>query len=87
MSGPSPDYMPLEVQTLWAGPQAAAYIRYTLATWKPYRPFWNYEDGCIYKGALDLHAATGLRSFFDFVYREVSSRVAFDGTIRGFDAA
>lgn len=86
MSGPSPAYTPLEVQTLWAGAQAAPFIRYTLAMWKPYRPFWNYEDGCIYKGALDLHAATGLRSLFDFVYREVSARVAFDGAIRGFDA-
>ena len=86
MSGPSPAYSPLEEQTFWAGAQAAAFVRYTLATWKPYRPFWNYEDGCIYKGALDLHAATGLRSFFDFAYREVSARVAFDGTIRGFDA-
>ncbi|MDZ4867462.1 MAG: glycoside hydrolase family 88 protein [Alphaproteobacteria bacterium] len=85
MTGPSAAYVPLEVQTSWAGVQAAPYIRYTLATWKPYRPFWNYEDGCIYKGALDLYAATGLRSFFDFVYREVSARVAFDGAIRGFD--
>ena len=85
MTAASPAYVPLEAQTSWAGAQAASYIRYTVATWKPYRPFWNYEDGCIFKGALDLHAATGLRSFFDFVYREVSARVAFDGAIRGFD--
>lgn len=86
MSAPSPAYAPLEEQTSWAGAQAAPFIRYMLATWQPYRPFWNYEDGCVYKGALDLHVATGLRFFFDFVYREVSARVAFDGTIRGFDA-
>jgi unsaturated rhamnogalacturonyl hydrolase len=86
MSAPSPAYMSLDAQTRWAGAQAAPFIRHTLATWQPYRPFWNYEDGCIYKGALDLHAATGFRSFFDFVYREVSARVGFDGAIRGFEA-
>jgi unsaturated rhamnogalacturonyl hydrolase len=86
MSAPSLSYTPLEAQTRWAGANTAPYILHTLATWKPYRPFWNYEDGCIYKGALDLHAATGLRLFFDFVYREASVRVGFDGSIRGFDA-
>jgi unsaturated rhamnogalacturonyl hydrolase len=86
MSAPAPTYAPLDVQTRWAGAHAAHFVRHVLTTWKPYRPFWNYEDGCIYKGALDLHAATGLRSFFDFVYREVSARVGFDGAIRGFDA-
>lgn len=85
MTAPSPAYRALEEQADWAGAQVAPFIRRTLATWRPYRPFWNYEDGCIYKGALDLHAATGLRFFFDFVYREVSARVAFDGAIRGFD--
>jgi len=86
MSAPAPTYTPLEAQTRWAGVNAASFVRHTLATWTPYRPFWNYEDGCIYKGALDLHAATRLRPFFDFVYREVSARVGLDGTIRGFDA-
>jgi unsaturated rhamnogalacturonyl hydrolase len=86
MSAPLP-YRSLDEQVAFAGPHAAAFVRRALATWQPYRPFWNYEDGCIYKGALDLHAATGLRFFFDFVYREVSGRVANDGAIRGFKAS
>jgi unsaturated rhamnogalacturonyl hydrolase len=80
-------YRSLDEQIAFAGPNATAFVQRTLATWQPYRPFWNYEDGCIYKGALDLHAATGLRFFFDFVYREVSARVDSDGAIRGFSAA
>jgi unsaturated rhamnogalacturonyl hydrolase len=57
-----------------------------LARWKPYRPFWNYEDGCAYKGALDLSAATREKRYFDFAYRAISERTANDGTLTGFDA-
>ena len=58
-----------------------------LASWKPYRPFWNYEDGCVYKGALDLAAATYARAYFDFAYRAISERTASDGALTGFDPA
>jgi unsaturated rhamnogalacturonyl hydrolase len=66
-------------------PQVPRFVARYLAQWQPYRPFWNYEDGCIYKGCLDLAAATGERSFNEFVLREVSVRVAPDGAIQGFD--
>lgn len=56
-----------------------------LASWKPYRPFWNYEDGCVYKGALDLGAATYATRYFDFAYHAISARTANDGTLTGFD--
>ncbi len=68
------------------GSQFAPFITHYLAQWQPYRPFWNYEDGCIYKGCLDLAAATGESRFRDFVLREVSARVAPDGALRGYDA-
>jgi unsaturated rhamnogalacturonyl hydrolase len=67
------------------GPHVAPFIAHYLAHWKPYRPFWNYEDGCIYKGCLDLAAASGERRFGDFVLNAVSARVAADGTIQGYD--
>jgi unsaturated rhamnogalacturonyl hydrolase len=57
-----------------------------LASWKPYRPFWNYEDGCVYKGALDLAAATQATHYFEFAYRAISERTASNGTLTGFDA-
>ena len=84
LSPTSPDYRSLEQQTAFAGPQVAPFVVRYLSLWQPYRPFWNYEDGCIYKGALDLFAATKLRFFLDFVYREVSMRVAADGAIKNF---
>jgi unsaturated rhamnogalacturonyl hydrolase len=68
------------------GPRVPRFITRYLTQWKPYRPFWNYEDGCIYKGCLDLATASGESRFEEFVLREVSTRVAPDGTIQGFDA-
>ena len=65
MSEPSTDYRSLEQQTAWAGAQIAPFVTRYLNVWRPYRPFWNYEDGCIYKGALDLYAATNLRCFLE----------------------
>jgi len=67
------------------GSQFAPFITHYFAQWRPYRPFWNYEDGCIFKGCLDLAAATGERRFRDFVLREVSARVAADGALQGYD--
>ena len=67
------------------GSQFAPFITHYLAQWRAYRPFWNYEDGCIYKGCLDLAAATGESRFHEFVQREVSARVAPDGALRGYD--
>jgi len=67
------------------GSQFAPFITHYLAQWRPYRPFWNYEDGCIFKGCLELAAATGESRFRDFVLRAVSVRVAADGALQGYD--
>jgi unsaturated rhamnogalacturonyl hydrolase len=77
--------MRADAQLARFGEQVAPFVARYLAQWRPYRPFWNYEDGCIYKGCLDLAAATGDSGFSDFVVRAVSERVAPDGTITGFD--
>jgi unsaturated rhamnogalacturonyl hydrolase len=77
--------MPADTRLDRFGPQVNAFIAQYLAQWQPYRPFWNYEDGCIYKGCLDLTAATGENSFGEFVQRAVSARIAADGTIQGYD--
>src|SRR6185503_11834960 len=68
----------------WAGSQVAPFVAHYLKIWQPYRPHWNYEDGCIYKGVLDLHAVTGDVQLFDFVYRAISERISTDGAITGF---
>jgi unsaturated rhamnogalacturonyl hydrolase len=65
--------------------RALHFIDLYLRTWQPYRPFWNYEDGCIYKGLLDLADVTGRREYFEFVLREAGARVSPDGEITGFN--
>jgi unsaturated rhamnogalacturonyl hydrolase len=67
------------------GAQIEPFIASYLASWQPYRPYWNYEDGCIYKGCLDVARAFSDPSPAEFVYREVAARVAPDGAIRGYD--
>ncbi len=65
------------------GAQIAPFVEARVRLWQPYRPHWNYEDGCIFKGCLAL--ANEARFLADFVAREVSSRVGADGAIEGFD--
>ncbi len=80
-----PAYRPFAAQAAPFGTDLAALVERAIATWQSYKAAWNYEDGCVWKGALDLADATGLRFFSDFVYREVSLRIDADGCIRGFE--
>jgi unsaturated rhamnogalacturonyl hydrolase len=75
----------LETQLEPLGAQIAPFIQARVRDWQPYRPHWNYEDGCIFKGCLDLAAASGEQLLAQFVHREVSARVAASGAIAGFD--
>lgn len=67
------------------GSQVAPFVHAYVQSWKTYKPNWNYEDGCIWKGCLDLADASGQRFLADFVYAEVSARVDCNGAIRGYD--
>jgi unsaturated rhamnogalacturonyl hydrolase len=68
------------------GETVAPFIDNYLARWRSYKPGWVYEDGVIFKGALDLWRATGAPEFLQFVERNVAPRVAEDGEIEGYDA-
>lgn len=46
-------------------------------------PVWNYVDGCMIKGVLDMHAVTGERRYLDFADSFVDWYVAPDGAMRG----
>lgn len=80
-----PEFRSLEQQTAQLGPQVAPFVLRYLDRWRPYKAAWNYEDGCVWTGALALAQATGLRLFGDFVYREVSTRIDGSGRIAGYD--
>lgn len=67
------------------GSQVEPFLTGYLARWTPYKENWNYEDGCIFKGCLDLFHATGRTDLFRFVERAVSARIGTDGGIRSYD--
>lgn len=48
---------------------------------------WCYEDGCIYRGLLELCRATGERSWHEHLVRLIEPQVGTDGTLRGYDLA
>lgn len=77
----------LAEQTADLGETVAPFIQGYLARWRPYKPGWVYEDGIIFKGALDLWRATGERAFLDFVSERVAPRVALDGSLEGYDGS
>ena len=66
------------------GAQVPVFVESYLRVWAPYRDVWNYEDGCVWTGALALYDAIGDRALLDFVHAEVGLRVMPDGRIPGF---
>lgn len=57
------------------------YIDNYLNNFKKYKNTWNYEDGCIYKGALDLYEATNEEKYLNFLIKRLNEEVMDDGTI------
>ncbi|MFN4153797.1 MAG: glycoside hydrolase family 105 protein [Paracoccaceae bacterium] len=53
-----------------------------------YQPYkdgaWCYEDGCIYRGLLLLHEATGEARWREHLLRLAGPQVAADGTLAGY---
>lgn len=61
------------------------FVHWYLSQFESYKDRWNYEDGCVLKGAWDLHEATGEDAYADFVKGYVDARVSPEGEIQGFD--
>lgn len=61
--------------------KVGAFLSHYLGHWAPYKPGWVYEDGVVWKGALELFQASDVQLLEDFVITTVSPRVADDGTL------
>ena len=61
---------------------AAQYLEH----YQPYKPYWNYEDGCVLLGCIDLYRATGKEPLRDFVLRYLEKVITPDGVITYFPA-
>jgi len=75
---------PYEATLAAIAPQAAPFVRAYLARWRPYKPAWNYEDGCVWKACLDLAEATSDATLAQWVADAVDARLAPDGSILDF---
>lgn len=63
----------------------ARFIRKYLDNYKNYKDFWNYEDGCVLLGCIQLYEATKDEYYKNFVINYIDSFVRADGSIRTFE--
>lgn len=62
-----------------------AYAKAFLKAYTPYKRYWNYEDGCVLKGCIDLYRATGDEEYKQFVMDYLYTYVAEDGSIPNYE--
>lgn len=60
------------------------YIDEYIKNYHSYKESWNYEDGCVLKGAWDLYKATGNEKFKLFVLNYLDEFISEDGNIKGY---
>ncbi|MBE6854291.1 MAG: glycosyl hydrolase family 88 [Ruminococcus sp.] len=61
------------------------YFDAYLSHYRNYKPYWNYEDGCVLIGCQQLYQATGRQKYLDFILRYLEDFLQPDGTIRPFE--
>jgi len=61
------------------------FIDMYIQNYHSYKDKWNYEDGCILKGAWDLYISTGAESYKDFVLKYIDEFIDKQGSIKGYD--
>ena len=64
--------------------EAKTFIAQYLERYTPYKDYWNYEDGCVLKGLIDLYRADGTPAYRDYVLGYLDRRVEKDGSIPSF---
>lgn len=61
------------------------FIKDYIRNYKNYKERWNYEDGCILKGCLDLYEATHDEEYMNFIYRYMDNFIEPNGNIKNYD--
>jgi len=61
------------------------FIRSYLDRYQNFKEFWNYEDGCVLMGCVQLYKATKDPYYKDFLIRYMKDFIREDGGINGFD--
>lgn len=61
------------------------FIKNYIRNYKNYKERWNYEDGCILKGCLDLYNITHDDEYINFILRYMINFIESDGNIKNYD--
>lgn len=61
------------------------FIDQYLSNYENYKSSWNYEDGCVLKGVMDLYESTGDKQYFEFVKKYAASYIDDEGNLEGFN--
>jgi unsaturated rhamnogalacturonyl hydrolase len=62
-----------------------SFVKQIMKDFKFYKESWNYEDGCIYKGIMDMYYATGDKDYYDFVFENIEKWIDKDGKIKNYE--
>ncbi len=62
------------------------YLRDYVENYHDYKESWNYEDGCVLTGAIQLYRATRAECWRDFALSYLERRVTPDGSIPSYPA-
>lgn len=62
-----------------------ACLKQILARYTPYKSYWNYEDGCMLIGCIDLYYATADEEYKRFVMDYLNRFVREDGSIPNYE--
>lgn len=57
------------------------YLEQYLDAYTNYKPYWNYEDGCVLLGAAQMYEATGGERYVQFLETYLKDLIQEDGTI------
>lgn len=60
------------------------FIDNYLSQYRQYKENWNYEDGCVYKGVLDLYWATKEDKYLQFIIKQLDNFISSDGNINNY---
>lgn len=66
--------------------EITTYLKDYLGRYTPYKTYWNYEDGCVLIGCIDLYLACGDSTYRDFVLRYLETYVRPDGSIPNYES-
>lgn len=61
------------------------WLKAYLSQYQDYKPYWNYEDGCVLIGSMRMYEATGDSAYSEYVRDYLLRRVAADGTIPTYE--